>query len=351
MKILVIDSNAKRDGAADQVVARLLARPEQGCCELLTQPPTATEVDSDVAALVYFPKIRKSAPDPVEAEQLISLAADSGAHLVAISSAEVYGARPQNPGFIDEGRPASQNGRDWYGGMNAQAQKWIAFESMFERLSGDEPTRVVLLRPAPVLARGSGRYLSRLLDGAIAVTLPGHDPSLQLLTPQDLAQAVCLAVEQRASGVYNVSSDGVLPLRRALRMAGARRLPVPRAIQRIVRAVGLGHPGDQLEYVRYSWTISNEKIKSELSFRPKTTSVEALERFVGETGRTRHAKRGEFDDFGMDRSYVAAYGRTLFAFLERIYWRIEVNGLDNIPRKGRAILAGVHRGFMPWDGI
>jgi len=33
------------------------------------------------------------------------------------------------------------------------------------------------------------------------------------------------------------------------------------------------------------------------------------------------------------------------------YWRIEATGLDHIPRQGRAVLVGTHRGFMPWDAI
>ena len=58
-----------------------------------------------------------------------------------------------------------------------------------------------------------------------------------------------------------------------------------------------------------------------------------------------------FDDFGMDKGYIAAYGRTLFRFLDRRYWRVEVNGIEKVPREGRAVLVGVHRGFMPWDGV
>jgi 1-acyl-sn-glycerol-3-phosphate acyltransferase len=41
----------------------------------------------------------------------------------------------------------------------------------------------------------------------------------------------------------------------------------------------------------------------------------------------------------------------LLKFLERYYWRIELSGTDNIPRQGKGVLVGVHRGFMPWDGV
>jgi 1-acyl-sn-glycerol-3-phosphate acyltransferase len=57
------------------------------------------------------------------------------------------------------------------------------------------------------------------------------------------------------------------------------------------------------------------------------------------------------DDFGMDPAYIARYGRTSSASSTTVWWRIEVRGLEHVPREGRAVLTGVHRGFMPYDGV
>lgn len=57
------------------------------------------------------------------------------------------------------------------------------------------------------------------------------------------------------------------------------------------------------------------------------------------------------DAFSMDRDYIERWGKTLFNFLCRHYWRIETRGLENVPLQGRAILVGTHRGFMPWDAV
>ena len=177
------------------------------------------------------------------------------------------------------------------------------------------------------------------------------------------------AVEGDARGVYNVAPDGVVPLRAALRLAGAKRLPVPRTLQRLARFVlaraGFSHPVEQLDYIRYSWTVSNRKIKSELGFAPRRSSAGALREFRAArvTNDTRaDARRAsvapdgprgpeEFDDFGMDKGYINAFGRTLFKFLHDRYWRVEVEGLGHVPARGRAVLVGVHRGFMPWDAV
>ena len=57
------------------------------------------------------------------------------------------------------------------------------------------------------------------------------------------------------------------------------------------------------------------------------------------------------DAFGIDQEYIRRCGRTLFRLLSDFYWRVETQGLEHIPREGRAVLVGTHRGFMPWDAI
>jgi 1-acyl-sn-glycerol-3-phosphate acyltransferase len=59
----------------------------------------------------------------------------------------------------------------------------------------------------------------------------------------------------------------------------------------------------------------------------------------------------ESDEFGLDREYIARWSKAIFPFLCDRYWRIEVEGLQHVPRQGPAVLAGTHRGFMPWDAV
>jgi 1-acyl-sn-glycerol-3-phosphate acyltransferase len=51
------------------------------------------------------------------------------------------------------------------------------------------------------------------------------------------------------------------------------------------------------------------------------------------------------------RRTSAVARRHLFHFLHNYYWRVEIDGLDYVPRQGRGVLVGVHRGFMPFDGV
>ena len=62
--------------------------------------------------------------------------------------------------------------------------------------------------------------------------------------------------------------------------------------------------------------------------------------------------RGEFDldEFGMDAELVELV-RPISGFLYRTYWRVGVEGLENVPGDGRALLVSNHGGVLPWDSV
>jgi 1-acyl-sn-glycerol-3-phosphate acyltransferase len=62
-------------------------------------------------------------------------------------------------------------------------------------------------------------------------------------------------------------------------------------------------------------------------------------------------QESQLDEFGMDRDFIESCSKALFHFLCKYYWRIETRGLEHIPLHGGAVLAGTHRGFMPWDAV
>ena len=302
---------------------------------------------ADPSAVVFAP----AGPAPGRERQSLhdALAAAAAAlsgvdRAIVVSSAAIYGASPYAPGFVDESweTPPTHPNRivEW----------WRAFEREIARIV--PAARLTVLRPAPLLDGES--YVSRLLRAPAAVTLSGHDPSIQLLAVDDLASAIACALGREARGVYNVAPAGVIPLGAALRMASRVRIPLPRAWQRAARAplaaAGAAWPIDQVDFIRYGATISGDRIARELGFVPSRSSARALAEFVDP--RHGHADgHTMFDPFGQDKRYIDAYGRTLFTLLCRYYWRIECAGIESLPAAGRAVLAGPHRGFMPFDGV
>ncbi|HKI03144.1 MAG TPA: 1-acyl-sn-glycerol-3-phosphate acyltransferase [Thermoanaerobaculia bacterium] len=281
---------------------------------------------SDVA--VYRPVLTGAAPDLEAAEAaLAELARQAPARLILVSSAAALDPSHHNLGFVPESyRPE---------GINRVAGAWRQLEALAAAKLPDAER--IVLRPAPVADRGGKDPFNALLRGPSAVVPPGFDPALQFLTPEELEGAIRCAVERGAGkpGLYHVAPLGAVPLRAALRLAGVRRIPL-----------GWTGTGGELDYLRHNWTVSGRKIERELGFVPRRTSAEAVLAAFGKG----HAAL-EPDDFGLDLGYISAYERTLFRFLHDVYWRIEYQGLEHVPRQGRAVLTGMHRGFMPWDGV
>jgi len=311
--------------------------------------------DHDIDTVVYAPppgRYRRRSVDLEDAESVFQQCGRAGIKkFVLLSSAMIYGASPHNPGFVSEAHviPRSDKKRI--------SKDWLDLEALAAAYMGEfSGTNIELniLRSCAMPAPGSNDYFSELFRKTLAFVLPGHDPTIQLLSPIDLAGVVSAVVTSGGGGVFNVAPDGVITLRAALRLSEARRLPIARTVQRMVRRLGLAHPIEQLDYIRYSWTISNRKAKRELKWKPCRSSVEALRDFrVAEAGHvTSHQLPSlEFDDYGMDKRYIELYGRRMFKFLHDYYWRVEVKDLHYVPRSGRAVLVGVHRGFMPWDAV
>lgn len=307
-------------------------------------PARAYELADPDEAIVYRPPLggrRDARPDLADAERFAEACARAGIRrVILLSSAAAYPPSHHNTGYAGEDERASTD--------HPIALAWRELE---RRVAG-AGAEVVILRPVPVAIRDGQDYLNRLLRGKVAVVPAGYDPALQILSPDDLAEAVRCALERGAGGkTYHVAPAGAVPVRAALRLAGTRRVAVDAELQRPFRALaarlGWSDPPAQLDALRHSFTVSGDRIARELGFVPKKTSAEAVRDAFGSEA----APLPDFDPFGLDEGYIDAYGRTLFRFLHDRYWRIEWQGLEHVPREGRAVLTGVHRGFMPWDGV
>ncbi len=217
-------------------------------------------------AVVYRPPRRPGAPGlPDLADAGAFFAAHAQAfgdaagrrppRLVLISSAAAVSPSHHSTGFVEESQVPP--------GSNPIARAWLDLEALaaarLGSFAGAAAPELIVLRPAAVAARDGGDEPCRRLRGRAAVVPAGYDPSLQLLSPDDLAGAVECALRQGAgkAGLYHVAPAGTVPARVALRLAGVRRLPL-----------GLLDRGGQLDYLRHSATVSGRKIERELGFTP-----------------------------------------------------------------------------------
>ncbi|MDJ0840807.1 MAG: 1-acyl-sn-glycerol-3-phosphate acyltransferase [Acidobacteriota bacterium] len=255
--------------------------------------------------------------------------------VVVVSSAAIHPPRHGHPGMVGEIAPARAD-------ACPISRPWLELEQMAETILGSDAA-LTILRPAPTAVPGGTDPLSRLLEGKLGNTLPGHDPTVQILSPTDLARAIAAVIAKDRSGLYNVAPAGNIPLRKAMNAAGTFNLPMPGLIQRVTGT----RPGVFLDAIKYNFTVCGRKIQDELGFKPLHSSFEAATAF-----RTKPVEETEpaFDEHGYERRYTDLLRATNFKFLHDLYWRVECTGTEHIPKQGAGILVGVHRGFMPFDG-
>jgi nucleoside-diphosphate-sugar epimerase len=195
-------------------------------------------------------------------------------HVVLLSSAMVYGARPDNPVPLTEAAPVRPEPGLAYAVVKAE------LEARFERWAGLGADRTLsVLRPTTALSEAGASWVARTLRAATAVRPDQVDPPVQFLHVTDLASAVVVAVRRRLSGPFNVAPDGWLgPDRfRALDPGPRLRLPDPLAdrLLRVRSRVGLRPvPAGILPYVRHPWVVANDRLRAE-GWVPAFTNEEA----------------------------------------------------------------------------
>jgi len=289
------------------------------------------------ASCLYVPAAAKPAgmaPNLDEARSVFhTICQQRFRKVILLSSALVYGTGPARQGLVAEDHSQRHD-------QPHITSSWRALEAMAQACAPETP--VVILRITTLLA---GSCLTAVrLRRRLTLTLPGRNPMIQVLSLSDLARVVLAAVDLDVAGVFNVAPDGAVPLNTAIRIAGSISIPLPHTLQRLVQS------REALDFLRHSSTISNGKMKEQFAMTPEKSSGEALL-------ENRHHIQGQnrpmqdFDSFGMNEEFIRRCGRTWFQLLSDYYWRIEARGLDHIPRQGRAVMVGTHRGFMPWDAI
>lgn len=265
---------------------------------------------------------------PGTVEELRGLVERGGvARLVVRSHAYAYGSSTKNPGMMTEDRISLLP-------LNAPEQSWLRVEE-----AAAAHPNCAIVRLTNVLDVAEGDLLVRQLAGPAGSSLAGHDPCVQFISVDDAAGALAAAALSAATGMFNAAGDGAIPLKKAFLACGTRRkaqfLPFAK----------------HLLPLQYNWTVSCARAARELNWKARRSTIEALADWLRDRpGARLELLREPYDPWGLDVDYIRAWG-WWFNFLRHIYWRIESEGLENIPQTGRALFVSNHRGFMPLDAV
>jgi UDP-glucose 4-epimerase len=211
------------------------------------------------------------------------LDAASGAgvkHLLVASSTTAYGAWPDNPVPLTEEDPVRGMPNYEY------ARDKTEIDRMCQLWAATHPGAVMtIVRPTIVFGPTVDNYIIRFWQNAPFIPLiDGADTDLQYVHEEDVVEALSRLLQSRSAGIFNLTADGTVKLSETAALAGLKTRAVRYGLYRRIAAIfwrlripRAEAPPGQLDFLRFPWIASNEKIKAELDWTPRYTSRQTVE--------------------------------------------------------------------------
>ena len=138
-----------------------------------------------------------------------------------------------------------------------------------------------VLRLCYTLGPAGGGTLATFLRGPRVPYVLGFDPLFQFMHERDVVSAICLAVQKRIRGVYNVSGPQPVPLTVVVRETGRTPMPLPQ----FMFAAALGRfglprlPRGALDHIKYPIVIDGAAFRAATGFSHEYDEVRTLHDF------------------------------------------------------------------------
>ena len=232
---------------------------------LLAQLLTGVDAVVHLAGLHHpdvAPAERRAANVRGTANVLEAASAAGVRHVTLVTSAMVYGARPDNPVPLDETAPLRAE-RD-----TSLVGDFVEVERQAESHRHTDPgVAVAVLRPATLCGPGADSVLTRHFESPRLLVVRGTTPLWQFLHIGDLEAACVVAAVNRLDGPYDVAPDGWLTQAEVEAVAGKRRLELPPAVafataERLHRAGVTRAPASELAYLAYPWVVAGQRLRA-----------------------------------------------------------------------------------------
>src|SRR5258706_15952249 len=141
--------------------------------------------------------------------------------LVLLSSANVYGPRPDNPQFLSEEAPLLG------GAAFSEIRDLVEVDMLAQSFFWKRPeAETAILRPVHII--GSVKNApSNYLRLPVIPTLLGFDPMMQVVHEEDMVRAILLALRPGVRGIFNLAGPPPLPLSRVIKALGRASMPLP----------------------------------------------------------------------------------------------------------------------------
>jgi len=206
----------------------------------------------------------------VRGAQTVLTAAAAGrvGRAVLVTSAMVYGARPDNPVPLEESAPPAA---DLDGSVVGDL---LEIEQLARRSAAAHPgLDVTVVRPAALVGDGVETAVTRHFEAPRLLTVKGTRPRWQFCHVDDLVSALELTAAGELTGSFAVGCEGWLEQEEVEEISGLRRLELPAgltfgAVQRLHRAGLTPVPVVDLNFIVYPWVVDCRALR-EAGWRPQ----------------------------------------------------------------------------------
>lgn len=195
--------------------------------------------------------------------------------LIVLSSANVYGPRPENPQFLTEETPLLG------GAAFSEIRDLIEVDMLAQSFFWKRPeTETIIIRPAHIV--GAVRNApSNYLRLPVIPTLLGFDPMVQVVHQDDVISAIERALIPGVRGIFNLAGPPPLPLSRLLALTGRPTVPIPHFVamgmlQRLWRFRATSFPAPELDHIRYVCMVDDRRARGVLGYAPQCSVEDAV---------------------------------------------------------------------------
>ncbi|HVK65328.1 MAG TPA: SDR family oxidoreductase [Polyangium sp.] len=138
-----------------------------------------------------------------------------------------------------------------------------------------------VLRMAYTLGPTGHGTLATFLRGRHVPMVLGFDPLFHFMHEEDVAAAICLALEKRLQGVYNVAGPQPVPLSVVVRGTGRSAIPLPEiAFRAALGRFGLPRlPPGALAHIKYPVVVDSEAFRTATGFVHQVDEVRAMQEY------------------------------------------------------------------------
>lgn len=123
--------------------------------------------------------------------------------------------------------------------------------------------------------------LASYLRGPRVPIVLGFDPLYQFMHEEDIARAICSALEAKLAGVFNVSGPQPVPFSLVIRETGRTPLPVPEPIfRRLLGRFGLPDlPSGAINHIKYPVVVDSTPFEEATGFEFQYDEVQTMQAF------------------------------------------------------------------------